>query len=147
MTALKTIDWWVHPNNSCLWNLVSSITLTLSGFIVSVWNFFLQGLPLSFMRENGMNEPGTIALLGKDGNKWICNLLRESRGRMSLGKGWKEFAKANGLEIGVSFTLESIWEDAIPMLGLSSIDFKSDTRQQGECYSNHNEKESLSLWH
>lgn len=91
-----------------------------------------------------MNKPGTITLLGKDGTKWIANLLQESRGRMSLGKGWKEFAKGNGLEVGVSFTLESIWEDATPMLGLFSIESKSDKGQQGECCSNASEKESIS---
>ncbi|XP_023639414.1 B3 domain-containing protein REM12-like isoform X1 [Capsella rubella] len=100
------------------------------------------GLPLSFMRENNMNKPGTMTLLGKDGTKWIANLLQESRGRMSLGKGWREFAIANGLEIGVSFTLESIWEDATPMLSLFSIvESTSDKRQQGECCSNASEEE------
>ncbi|KAL0658148.1 hypothetical protein Bca4012_078733 [Brassica carinata] len=33
------------------------------------------GLPLPFMRENGMNEPGTIALLGKDVHKFVYMIL------------------------------------------------------------------------
>ncbi|CAH2061201.1 unnamed protein product [Thlaspi arvense] len=99
------------------------------------------GLPLPFMRENGMNEPGTIALLGKDGTKWMANLLRESQGRMSLGKGWKDFARANGLQIGESFTLESIWEDATPMLCLSSTESISDGSQQGEYCSKATEED------
>ncbi|ESQ46468.1 hypothetical protein EUTSA_v10000279mg [Eutrema salsugineum] len=101
------------------------------------------GLPLPFMRENGMNQPGTIALLGKDGTKWMANLLRESQGRMSLGKGWKDFARGNGLEIGESFTLESIWEDATPMLRLSGTVSKSDRRLQGEHCCEASEKESV----
>ncbi|KAL0845217.1 hypothetical protein Bca101_018463 [Brassica carinata] len=102
-------------------NRFVTLTLTQDSFKNS-----RLGLPLPFMRENGMNEPGTIALLGKDGTKWMTNLLRESQGRMSLGKGWKDFARANGLEIGESFTLESIWEDATPMLSLSSRESKSE---------------------
>ncbi|WZZ40922.1 hypothetical protein YC2023_037181 [Brassica napus] len=102
-------------------NRFVTLTLTQDSFKNS-----RLGLPLPFMRENGMNEPGTIALLGKDGTKWMTNLLRESQGRMSLGKGWKDFARANGLEIGESFTLESIWEDATPMLSLSSRESKRE---------------------
>uniref|UniRef100_A0A1J3CA80 B3 domain-containing protein REM12 n=1 Tax=Noccaea caerulescens TaxID=107243 RepID=A0A1J3CA80_NOCCA len=120
-------------------NRFVTLTLTKDSFKNS-----RLGLPLPFMRENRMNEPGTIALLGKDGTKWMANLLRESQGRMSLGKGWKYFARANGLEIGDSFTLESIWEDATPMLSLSSTQSKSDRRQQGEDCSNASEKESVS---
>ncbi|XP_018475783.2 B3 domain-containing protein REM-like 1 isoform X1 [Raphanus sativus] len=93
-------------------------------------------LPLEFMTENSMNRPGDITLLGKDGAKWLASLLLERRGRMCLGKGWKDFAKANGLKTGDSITLESIWEDSTPVLRLLS-----DRRQQGEC-SKAREKES-----
>ncbi|XP_019094011.1 PREDICTED: B3 domain-containing protein REM12-like [Camelina sativa] len=124
-------------------NRFVTLTVTHDSLNNNRLNLF-QGLPLSFMRENDMNKPGKITLLGKDGTKWIANLLQESRGRMSLGKGWKEFAKANGLEVGVSFTLESIWEDTTPMLGLFSIESTSDKRQQGECCSNASENSSIS---
>ncbi|KAL1221447.1 B3 domain-containing protein REM-like 1 [Cardamine amara subsp. amara] len=88
-------------------------------------------LPLQFMMENSMNKPGEITLLGKDGAKWLASLLLERRGRMSLGKGWKDFAKANGLRTGDSITLESIWEDAIPVLSLLRIE-SSSRRGQSE---------------
>ncbi|XP_024014109.1 B3 domain-containing protein REM-like 1 isoform X1 [Eutrema salsugineum] len=99
-------------------------------------------IPLQFMRENRMNTPGDITLLGKDGAKWLVSLLLERRGRMSLGKGWKDFAKANGLKTGDSITLESIWEDATPVLSLLRIEPNSDGRQQGE-YSIAREKETI----
>ncbi|CAL9233862.1 unnamed protein product [Arabidopsis halleri] len=92
-------------------------------------------LPLQFMTENSMNKPGEITLLGKDGAKWMASLLLERRGRMSLGKGWKDFAKANGVKTGDSITLESIWEDTTPVLKLLSI----------ESSSGHFSKESLSV--
>ncbi|KAF8107181.1 hypothetical protein N665_0125s0010 [Sinapis alba] len=98
-------------------------------------------LPLEFMTENSMNRPGDITLLGKDGAKWLASLLLERRGRMCLGKGWKDFAKANGLKTGDSITLESIWEDSTPMLRLLHIESRNDRRQQGEC-SKAREKES-----
>ncbi|KAG7567573.1 DNA-binding pseudobarrel domain superfamily [Arabidopsis thaliana x Arabidopsis arenosa] len=82
-------------------------------------------LPLQFMTENSMNKPGEITLLGKDGAKWMASLLLERRGRMSLGKGWKDFAKANGVKTGDSITLESIWEDTTPVLKLLSIESSS----------------------
>ncbi|CAH2061205.1 unnamed protein product [Thlaspi arvense] len=88
-------------------------------------------LPLPFMEENGMNKPGEITLLGKDGAKWLVSLLLERRGRMSLGKGWKDFAKANGLKTGDSITLESTWEDATPVLSLLRVE-SSNGREQSE---------------
>lgn len=72
-----------------------------------------------------MNKPGEIIVLGKDGVKWLVSLLLERRGRMSLGKGWKDFAKENGLKTGDSITLESIWEDASPALSLLHIESSS----------------------
>ncbi|KAG2331816.1 hypothetical protein Bca52824_002996 [Brassica carinata] len=98
-------------------------------------------LPLEFMTENSMNRPGDITLLGKDGAKWLASLLLERRGRMCLGKGWKDFAKANGLKTGDSITLESIWEDSTPVLRLLHINSRNDRGQQGEC-SKAREKES-----
>ncbi|KAL0674932.1 hypothetical protein Bca4012_002913 [Brassica carinata] len=98
-------------------------------------------LPLEFMTENSMNRPGDITLLGKDGAKWLASLLLERRGRMCLGKGWKDFAKANGLKTGDSITLESIWEDSTPVLRLLHIESTDDRRQQDEC-SKAREKES-----
>ncbi|CAN8314989.1 unnamed protein product [Cochlearia groenlandica] len=114
-------------------NRFVTLTLTKDSFKNS-----RLGLPLPFMRENGMNKPGSITLVGRDGTKWTVNLLRESQGRMSLGKGWKDFVKANGLEIGESFTLESVWEDETPMLRLTFTESNSSRRelreQQGEYY-------------
>lgn len=75
-----------------------------------------------------MNKPRMVTLLGKDGIRWVANLLQESSGRMSLGKGLKDFSKANGLKIGESFTLELIWENATPMLSLFSKEFRIQNR-------------------
>lgn len=95
------------------------------------------------MRENGLDKPGIITLLNKDGTKRLANLLRASTGRMSLGMGWKEFVRENGLNIGESFTLELLWQNETPMLSLSNTDPTSDTRHQGEC-SKASKKESVS---
>ncbi|VVA99251.1 unnamed protein product [Arabis nemorensis] len=102
-----------------------------------------QCLPLAFMRENGMDKPGMITLLGKDGTKWLVN-RREGTKQMSLGKGWRKFAIANGLKTGESFTLETIWENGTPMLSLFNTDSTSITRQQGENCSKASEKEHVS---
>ncbi|XP_048596455.1 B3 domain-containing protein REM17 [Brassica napus] len=78
-------------------------------------------LPLDFTRVNGINKPGKITLLDKDGAiKKVVDLLDQNRniGIMRLGKGWREFCDAHGVKVGQSFLLELIWEDeeAIPVL-------------------------------
>lgn len=90
-----------------------------------------------------MNKPGDITLLGKDGVKWLVSLLLEKRGRMSLGKGWKDFAKANGLKTGDSITLESIWENATPILSLLRVESSNDSevsKQSGSSSANKTRK-------
>ncbi|XP_010417225.1 PREDICTED: B3 domain-containing protein REM-like 1 isoform X2 [Camelina sativa] len=100
-------------------------------------------LPMQFTRENGINTPGKIYLLGKDGSKWLANLLLENtRGRMTLGDGWKSFVKANGLKTGESVTLRLCWEDTIPVLSLCSEEYITDTRVGKKC-SEASEKEPL----
>nr|AAM15334.1 unknown protein [Arabidopsis thaliana] len=92
-------------------------------------------LPLQFMTENSMNKPGEITLLGTDGAKWMASLLLEKKGRMSLGKGWKDFAKANGLKTGDSITLEPIWEDRTPVLSIKSSSGKGQSEFSKESLS------------
>ncbi|ANM61347.1 transcriptional factor B3 family protein [Arabidopsis thaliana] len=92
--------------------------------------------------DNGLDKPGMIFLLGKTGRKWEANLLREASGRIVLtGKGWKEFAMANGLKSGELFTLEAILEKGTPMLSLVNTQSTNYRSQQGEC-SRDSEKES-----
>lgn len=97
-----------------------------------------------------MNKPGEITLLGKDGVKWLVSLLLEKRGRMSLGKGWKDFAKANGLKTGDSITLESIWENATPVLSLLRVESSNDgevSKQSGnKTRKAENRREGSSSW-
>ncbi|WZZ82728.1 hypothetical protein YC2023_103300 [Brassica napus] len=96
-------------------------------------------LPKQFLRENGINKPGEICLLDKDGMKWPTSLLRDKKGIMSLGKGWKEFVKSNGLASG--FTLKLIWEDTTPAFSLCCPESTSDKEQQE--YFKHIKKQSL----
>ncbi|KAG7567577.1 B3 DNA binding domain, partial [Arabidopsis thaliana x Arabidopsis arenosa] len=98
-----------------------------------------------FLKNNGLGETKMVTLLGTDGTRRLANLLRENNGRMSLGRGWVEFVKANGLKIGQYFTLESIWANDTPILKLSSTnDSKSDIRQRRENLPEANEKEFVS---
>ncbi|CAA7033011.1 unnamed protein product [Microthlaspi erraticum] len=121
--------------SSAVHNRFLTLTLTHEDFKLC--------LPLPFMRENGLDKPGIITLLGKDGAKWLVNRKRDRTGRMTLGKVWRDFAIANGLKIGGSFTLESIWQDTTPMLSLFHTDSSSDKRQQGEYRSKASEKEPV----
>ncbi|XP_023639412.1 B3 domain-containing protein REM12-like isoform X2 [Capsella rubella] len=112
-----------------------TLTLTHDNLIKS-----RRGLPLPFTKENGLERPGMITLLGTAGMKWVANLQREASGRMVLGKGWSDFVKANGLKTGESFTLEAIVENKTPMLSLFST---RSTSEQGEC-SKDSKKELIS---
>ncbi|CAH8263402.1 unnamed protein product [Arabidopsis lyrata] len=96
-------------------------------------------LSAPFVRENGINKPGEICLLDKHGRKWLTNLLLDSKGTMSLGKGWKDFVKANSLETG--FTLKLKWEETTPVLSLCYAESNSDREQ--EEFSKAIEKRSL----
>ncbi|KAF8107177.1 hypothetical protein N665_0125s0007 [Sinapis alba] len=98
-------------------------------------------LPNLFVKENGINKPGEIYVLGKDGTKWPISLLLDKKGIMSLGKGWKEFVKANGLETG--FTLKLMWEDTIPSFSLCCAESASDKDE--EEYLDSIKKQSLSI--
>ncbi|KAJ0260327.1 B3 domain-containing protein REM12 [Hirschfeldia incana] len=94
---------------------------------------YRQYLSLPFMRANGMAKPGLITLVGKDGVKWKVNLYEERSGTsLCFGKGWKQFAKANGLKTGEYFTLGLVWENEIPMLSLVNTVPTSDRKQRGE---------------
>ncbi|XP_033145333.1 B3 domain-containing protein REM12-like isoform X1 [Brassica rapa] len=94
---------------------------------------YRQYLSVPFMRANGMTKPGLITLVGKDGAKWKVNLYEEKSGSsLCLGKGWKDFAKANGLKTGEYFTLESAWKNEIPMLSLVNTESASDGKERGE---------------
>ncbi|CAN8284173.1 unnamed protein product [Cochlearia groenlandica] len=135
---------WERDKNHLIWR--DSTTLSQNRFLtVTITPDSLRHgrlrLPLQFMWENHMNTPGDITLLGKDGAKWLVSLLLEKRERMCLGKGWKDFAKANGLKTGDSIMFESIWVDTAPVLNLLRVEPSSDRRQQSE-YSKKREKES-----
>jgi len=126
--------------NPCFRGYVSFISCTHIKYVIR--SFMLQYLPLSFTRDNGLDKPGMIFLLGKTGRKWEANLQREASGRIVLtGKGWKEFAMANGLKSGELFTLEAILEKGTPMLSLVNTQSTNYRSQQGEC-SRDSEKES-----
>ncbi|CAL9233863.1 unnamed protein product [Arabidopsis halleri] len=104
------------------------------------------GLPLPFMRANGLNKPGEIGMLAKDGKKLTVSLLKDVNGRMSLGRGWRDFALVNGFQIGESITLELIWRDSTPMFRFSSTCTDSECDQrQGEYCSQACEEEPICI--
>lgn len=83
------------------------------------------GLPAQFARENSMNKLRMIYLLGRDGRKWLSKVQQDKKGRVSLGNGWRDFAEANNLKSGDSFTMELIWEEETRMLRLSGAESSS----------------------
>lgn len=79
--------------------------------------------------------------MGKDGIKQQTNLLFDkTNGSMSLGSGWKDFVKDNGLKTGDSFTLKLIWEDQTPVLSLCPAECSIDREAGGT-----NQKKSLPI--
>uniref|UniRef100_A0A1J3DM53 B3 domain-containing protein REM13 n=1 Tax=Noccaea caerulescens TaxID=107243 RepID=A0A1J3DM53_NOCCA len=116
------------------------VTLTITPY--SVEKNILR-LPRKFTKENEINKPGMMTLLGKDGIKHQTKLhLNKVTGIMTLGNGWKDFVKANGLKTGESFTLKLIWEGTTPVLSLCPAECSIDRGGEGEC-SETNQKKSL----
>lgn len=93
------------------------------------------------MRANGINKPGEMYLLGRDGTKWLTKLILDNKGTMKMRKGWKDFVKENDLKS--SFTLKLMWEDTTPVLSLCGAESTSDSEQ--EEVSKAIDKESLFL--
>lgn len=87
---------------------------------------------MPFLRENSMDKPGGIYLLGKDDTKWMANLIQEGDGRMKLGKGWRAFAKENEFKAGEFVSLESIWEDETPMIRFLRTESESSKANKKE---------------
>ncbi|ESQ54019.1 hypothetical protein EUTSA_v10026818mg, partial [Eutrema salsugineum] len=80
-------------------------------------------LPINFVKINGINKHEEIILKDKHGVKRLTKLTKDgpNYGRRGLGKGWKDFCKANDVfKIGQPFKLELIWEDTIPVLKFCS---------------------------
>ncbi|KFK32619.1 hypothetical protein AALP_AA6G267200, partial [Arabis alpina] len=99
-------------------------------------------LPPCFTKENAINKPGMITLLGKDGLKQQANLLLDNaRGTMSLGSGWNSFVEKNDLKIGDSFTFKLIWEDTTPVLRLCDAESPFKTNKKTSPFKT-NKKES-----
>ncbi|CAA7033021.1 unnamed protein product [Microthlaspi erraticum] len=118
------------------------VTLTITPY--SVEKCILH-LPMRFTRENDINKPGMITLMGKDGIKQQTKLLlNKKRGIMTLGRGWRDFAKANSLKTGDSFTLKLIWEGTTPVLSLCPAESSIERGGEGEC-SETNKKKSLPI--
>lgn len=63
---------------------------------------------------NGIENARKITLVDRYGVKRTTSLRPDNKyGAMRMGKGWREFCKANGVKAGESFTLELIKEEEI----------------------------------
>ncbi|CAN8314985.1 unnamed protein product [Cochlearia groenlandica] len=69
----------------------------------------ILNLPSEFLKANGINKLGKMTIFGENGTEWSAYLLTKN-GFVALGDGWYEFCEANGVKLGESFTLESIYE-------------------------------------
>ncbi|CAA7033023.1 unnamed protein product [Microthlaspi erraticum] len=119
------------------------VTLTITPY--SVEKNILR-LPRKFTKENEINTPGMVTLLGKDGMKQQTKLyLNKVTDIMTLGNGWRCFAKANGLKTGDSFTLKLSWEGTTPVLSLWPAESSIDKGAEGGECSETNQEKSLPI--
>ncbi|XP_013603572.1 PREDICTED: B3 domain-containing protein REM14-like [Brassica oleracea var. oleracea] len=98
---------WKASTSSPSQNLF--LTLTLKTSDVKNSRLFI---PVNFTRLHGINKETEMAMLDKNGVKWSTSLRSETSGgdRIRLVGGWKEFFKANCVEIGESIIVKLIWE-------------------------------------
>ncbi|KAL0733882.1 hypothetical protein Bca4012_010092 [Brassica carinata] len=98
---------WKASTSSPSQNLF--LTLTLKTSDVKNSRLFI---PVNFTRLHGINTETKMTMLDKNGEKWSTALRSEKSGgdRIRLVGGWKEFFKANCVEIGESIIVKLIWE-------------------------------------
>ncbi|CAH8363738.1 unnamed protein product [Eruca vesicaria subsp. sativa] len=78
---------------------------------------------------HSINKETKMIMLDKSGVKWFTDLRSETSGgdRIRLIGGWKDFFKANCVEIGESIIVKLIWEgDKSCVLEFYSKDLISD---------------------
>ncbi|KAF3559593.1 hypothetical protein F2Q69_00016644 [Brassica cretica] len=101
----KTSSIW-KASSSSFQNLF--VTLTLKPYEVEKSTLYL---PVRFSRSHGINEEAKMTLLDKNGVKWSTDLRSEKRSdKIRLVGGWKEFFKANCVEMGESIIVKLIWD-------------------------------------
>ncbi|WZZ62617.1 B3 domain-containing protein REM10-like [Brassica napus] len=87
------------------------LTLTLTTYSLRKSKLCLPG---KFVWLNGIENARKITLVDRYGVKRTTSLRPDNKyGAMRMGKGWREFCKANGVKAGESFTLELIKEEEI----------------------------------
>ncbi|XP_018436172.1 putative B3 domain-containing protein REM15 [Raphanus sativus] len=103
----KPRSFWKASTSSPSQNLF--VTLTLKTCDVRNSRLFL---PVNYTRLHGINKETKMTMLDKNGVKWSTALRSEKNGgdRIRLVGGWKEFFKANCVEIGESIIVKLIWE-------------------------------------
>ncbi|KAL0670426.1 hypothetical protein Bca4012_033130 [Brassica carinata] len=101
----KTSSIW-KASSSSFQNLF--VTLTLKPYEVEKSTLYL---PVQFTRRHSINEETKMTLLDKYGVKWSTDLRSEKRSdKIRLVGGWKEFFKANCVEMGESIIVKLIWD-------------------------------------
>ncbi|XP_013636296.1 PREDICTED: B3 domain-containing protein REM14-like [Brassica oleracea var. oleracea] len=101
----KTSSIW-KASSSSFQNLF--VTLTLKPYEVEKSTLYL---PVQFTRRHSINEETKMRLLDKNGVKWSTDLRSEKRSdKIRLVGGWKEFFKANCVEMGESIIVKLIWD-------------------------------------
>ncbi|KAF3575869.1 hypothetical protein DY000_02034349 [Brassica cretica] len=101
----KTSSIW-KASSSSFQNLF--VTLTLKPYEVEKSTLYL---PVQFTRRHSINEETKMTLLDKNGVKWSTDLRSEKRSdKIRLVGGWKEFFKANCVEMGESIIVKLIWD-------------------------------------
>lgn len=64
----------------------------------------MQGVPLDFARQNGLNKGRrVIALRNQEGKTWESKLKTTSSGQVFICRNWRNFCNASKLEVGDSF--------------------------------------------
>ncbi|KAJ9559380.1 hypothetical protein OSB04_013994 [Centaurea solstitialis] len=91
-------------------------------------------LPMEFSKKNGLFYNGEIILNnGKDDRSWIVELKNHKDKYCYIGRGWKDFCVANGLEEGDRFKLQII--DSIGEKPITRLAGKRHHRQPEPTFS------------
>ncbi|XP_021670205.2 B3 domain-containing protein REM17 isoform X2 [Hevea brasiliensis] len=112
--VLKMCRLKVNPKaNRCQDGEASSSSVRLPHFYVTMKASHIQNsrlqIPIHFARRNDLiGKCSEMILTNERGSSWLVSLGTDNNGKVYIGCGWNEFAKANDLREGNIFMLELV---------------------------------------
>lgn len=69
----------------------------------------MQHIPKAIANKQKLEHKDTVVLCDPEGKQWLMEVrTRQSDGRVGVGRGWADFAKAYGIGVGDTLIFEFV---------------------------------------